>query len=103
MEAVPRYVFEVCDDLGSGLLTTMRRVIIPLAAPGIFAGVIFIFVNSLGVFLIPDILGGAGAVNAGTLVINAIANAAVMIIIMLTLLLIGHWLFDLTKLLEPIR
>jgi len=73
MEAVPQYVFEVCDDLGSGTLTTFRRVIVPLATPGIFAGVIFIFVNGLGVFLIPDILGGPGAVNAGTLVINAIS------------------------------
>ena len=112
MEAVPRYIFEVCDDLGSGIIPTMRRVIIPLATPGIFAGVIFIFVNSLGVFLIPDILGGPGAVNAGTLVLNAIAAldfplamaiAAVMILIMLILLYIGHKLFDLTKLLEPIR
>jgi len=83
MEAVPQYVFEVCDDLGSGTMASFRRVIVPLATPGIFAGVIFIFVNGLGVFLIPDILGGPGAVNAGTLVINR--------------------LFDLTKLLEPIK
>lgn len=112
MEAVPRYIFEVCDDIGSDLPNTMRRVIIPLAAPGIFAGVVFIFVNGLGVFLIPDILGGPGAVNAGTLVLNSIsaldfplamAIAAVMILVMLALLYIGHRLFDLTRLLEPIR
>jgi len=112
MEAVPQYVFEVCDDIGSDRITTFRRVIIPLATPGIFAAVIFIFVNGLGVFLIPDILGGPGAVNAGTLVINAIsaldfplamAIAAIMIAIMLLLLYIGHRLFDLTRLLEPIK
>jgi ABC-type spermidine/putrescine transport system permease subunit I len=112
MEAVPRYIFEVCDDLGSGLIPTLRRVIIPLAMPGIFAGVIFIFVNGLGVFLIPDILGGPGAVNAGTLVLNAIAAldfplamaiAAVMVLMMLVLLYIGHRLFDLTRLLEPVK
>jgi ABC-type spermidine/putrescine transport system permease subunit I len=112
MEAVPRYIFEVCDDLGSGLLPTLRRVIIPLAMPGLFAGVIFIFVNGLGVFLIPDLLGGPGAVNAGTLVLNAIAAldfplamaiAAVMVLVMLVLLYTGHRLFDLTKLLEPLK
>lgn len=112
MEAVPRYVFEVCDDVGSGMWRTLRSVIIPLAAPGIFAGVIFIFVNGLGVFLIPDLLGGPGAVNAGTLVLNAIsaldfplamAIAAVMVVLMVALLYIGHRLFDLTRLLEPIR
>jgi ABC-type spermidine/putrescine transport system permease subunit I len=112
MEAVPRYVFEVCDDLGSGMVITMRRVIIPLAAPGIFAATVFIFVNSLGVFLIPDILGGPGAVNAGTIVLNAIAAldfplamaiAAVMLFIMFVLLFIGHKVFDITKMLEPIK
>ena len=48
MEAVQKYVFEVCDDLGARAVHTFRDVIIPLAAPGIFAGSVFIFVNSLG-------------------------------------------------------
>jgi ABC-type spermidine/putrescine transport system permease subunit I len=58
MEAVQKYVFEVCDDLGARAVHTFRDVIIPLAAPGIFAGGVFIFVNSLGVGLVPTILGG---------------------------------------------
>ena len=112
MESVPRYIFEVCDDLGSDTLTTLRRVIVPLAAPGILAATIFIFINGIGVFLIPDILGGPGAVNAGTLVLNAIsaldfplamAIAAIMLVILMALLLIGHRLFDLTKLLDPAK
>ncbi|MCR9176468.1 MAG: ABC transporter permease [Alphaproteobacteria bacterium] len=112
MEAVPGYVFELCDDIGSGLVSTMRRVIIPLAAPGIFAASIFIFVNSLGLFLVPDLLGGPGAANAGTLVVNAIAAldfplamaiAAIMVAMMVVLLWIGHRMFDLTKLLEPFK
>lgn len=112
MEAVPGYVFELCEDIGSGLVATMRRVIIPLAAPGIFAASIFIFVNSLGLFLVPDLLGGPGAANAGTLVVNAIAAldfplamaiAAIMVAMMVALLWIGHRMFDLTKLLEPFR
>ena len=112
MEAVPGYVFELCDDIGSGLVATMRRVIIPLAAPGIFAASIFIFVNSLGLFLVPDLLGGPGAANAGTLVVNAIAAldfplamaiAAIMVAMMVVLLWIGHRMFDLTKLLEPFK
>ena len=112
MEAVPGYVFELCDDIGSGLVATMRRVIIQLAAPGIFAASIFIFVNSLGLFLVPDLLGGPGAANAGTLVVNAIAAldfplamaiAAIMVAMMVVLLWIGHRMFDLTKLLEPFK
>ena len=111
MEAVQRYVFEVCDDLGARTVRTMRDVIIPLAAPGIFAGSVFIFVNGLGQALVPIILGGPGAVNAGLIANQAItaldfplamAISAIMIVTLMTLLYIGHRLFDLTKILEPI-
>ena len=111
MEAVQRYVFEVCDDLGAGTLRTFRDIILPLAAPGIFAGSVFIFVNGLGVGFIPNILGGPGAVNAGSIVFESIAVldfplamavSAIMIITLLGLLYIGHRIFDLTRLLEPI-
>jgi ABC-type spermidine/putrescine transport system permease subunit I len=111
MEAVQRYVFEVCDDLGAGPIRTFRDVILPLAAPGIFAGSVFIFVNGLGVALIPNVLGGPGAVNAGSIVFESIvaldfplamAISAIMIATLVLLLYIGHRLFDLTRVLEPI-
>jgi len=111
MEAVQRYVFEVCDDLGARPLRTFRDVIIPLAAPGIFAGSVFIFVNGLGTALVPTILGGPGAVNAGLIANQAIvaldfplamAISAIMIVTLVLLLYIGHRLFDLTRILEPI-
>ncbi len=111
MEAVQRYIFEVCDDLGTGTLRAFRDVIIPLAAPGIFAGSVFIFVNSLGGALVPTILGGPGAVNAGLIVNQAIvaldfplamAISAIMMATLVLLLYVGHRLFDLTKILEPI-
>ena len=112
MEAVPEYVFEVCDDLGSNMAATFTKVIVPLAAPGIFAGAVFIFVNGLGVALIPDTLGGPGAVNAGLIVLDSItaldfplamAISAIMMLTLILLLYIGHRLFDLTRILEPIE
>jgi ABC-type spermidine/putrescine transport system permease subunit I len=111
MEAVPRYVFEVCDDLGARPVRTFQDVIVPLAAPGIFAGSVFIFANSLGTALVPTILGGPGAVNAGLIANQAIAAldfplamaiSAIMIATLMLLLYIGHRLFDLTKILDPI-
>ncbi len=111
MEAIQRYIFEVCDDLGAGTVRTLRDIIIPLAAPGIFAGSIFIFVNGLGVALVPTVLGGPGAVNAGLIVNQAItaldfplamAISAIMVLTLIVLLYIGHRLFDLTKILQPI-
>ena len=112
MEAVQGYVFEVCEDLGARTLRAFREVIVPLAAPGIFAGSVFIFVNSLGGALVPILLGGPGAVNAGLIVNQAIvaidfplamAISAIMMATLMLLLYIGHRLFDLTKILEPLN
>jgi len=111
MEAVPKYIFEICEDLGAGFWRTFIDVILPLAAPGIFAGSVFIFVNGLGVALLPNILGGPGAVNAGLIATQAIAAldfplamavSAIMMTTLLILLYIGHKLFDLTRILTPI-
>ena len=112
MEAVQGYVFEVCEDLGARTLRAFREVIVPLAAPGIFAGSVFIFVNSVGGALVPILLGGPGAVNAGLIVNQAIvaidfplamAISAIMMATLMLLLYIGHRLFDLTKILEPLN
>ena len=112
MEAIPRSVFEICEDLGASSWRTLKDVIIPLAAPGIFAGSVFIFVNGIGVALLPNILGGPGAVNAGLIATQAIAAldfplamavSAIMTLTLMILLYIGHRVFDLTHLLEPIR
>ena len=112
MEAVQGYVFEVCEDLGARTLRAFREVIVPLAAPGIFAGSVFIFVNSVGGALVPILLGGPGAVNAGVIVNQAIvaidfplamAISAIMMATLMLLLYIGHRMFDLTKILEPLN
>ncbi len=110
MEAVPKYIFEICEDLGASTYRTFKDVILPLAAPGIFAGSIFIFVNGIGVALLPNTLGGPGAVNAGLIATQAIAAldfplamavSAIMMGTLLGLLYIGHKLFDLTHILDP--
>ena len=111
MEAVPGYIFEVCEDLGAGTWRTLKDVVLPLAAPGIFAGSVFIFVNGIGVALLPNILGGPGAVNAGLIATQAIvaldfplamAVSAIMMSTLMVLLYIGHRLFNLTHILDPV-
>lgn len=111
MEAVPKYIFEICEDLGGSYWRTFKDVILPLAAPGIFAGSVFIFVNGIGVALLPNILGGPGAVNAGLIATQAItaldfplamAVSAIMTATLFGLLYIGHRFFDLTRILDPI-
>lgn len=112
MEAVPKYIFEICEDLGANTYRTFKDIILPLAAPGIFAGSVFIFVNGIGVALLPNILGGPGAVNAGLIATQAItaldfplamAVSAIMMATLMLLLYIGHRLFNLTHILEPFK
>ena len=111
LEAIPNYIFEVCSDLGVNRRRMFTDIYLPLAAPGLFAGSVFIFVNGIGIALIPTILGGPGSVNAGLIATQAIialdfplamAVSAIMMCTLMGLLYIGHRLFNLTKLLEPI-
>jgi spermidine/putrescine transport system permease protein len=59
---------EAAADLYATRWQTMRKVTLPLTLPGIVAGCIFVFVPSLGNFIVPDLLGGGRTVMVGTLI-----------------------------------
>lgn len=47
--------------LGATRLTAFRKVILPLAIPGIFAASILVFIPATGAYVLPEILGGGDA------------------------------------------
>jgi putative spermidine/putrescine transport system permease protein len=57
IERIPSSTLEASADLGAGPWTTLRRVILPLAMPGIAAGSIFTFSLTLGDYIIPQVIG----------------------------------------------
>lgn len=57
LERVPRSCIEASADLGAGPGQTFRKVIWPLALPGVVAGSIFTFSLTLGDYIIPQIVG----------------------------------------------
>jgi putative spermidine/putrescine transport system permease protein len=57
IERIPSSCIEASGDLGAGPSTTLRRVILPLALPGIAAGSIFTFSLTLGDYIIPQVIG----------------------------------------------
>jgi putative spermidine/putrescine transport system permease protein len=57
VERIPPSVLEASGDLGAPPGTTLRRVILPLAMPGIAAGSIFTFSLTLGDYIIPQVIG----------------------------------------------
>ncbi|MEX0984668.1 MAG: ABC transporter permease [Actinomycetota bacterium] len=59
---------EAAADLFATRWQTIRKVTVPLVAPGIVAGCIFVFVPSMGNFIVPDLLGGGQTVMVGNLI-----------------------------------
>jgi putative spermidine/putrescine transport system permease protein len=58
LERVPGTFLEASADLGGRAWITFRKVIWPLALPGIAAGSIFTFSLTLGDYVMPDLVGG---------------------------------------------
>jgi len=59
LEKVPESLLEASSDLGARPRETFRRVVLPLAFPGIVAGSIFTFSLTLGDFVVPGVLGNS--------------------------------------------
>lgn len=57
LERVPSSYIEASGDLGAHAATTFRRVVFPLAIPGIVAGSIFTFSLTLGDYIVPTLVG----------------------------------------------
>jgi putative spermidine/putrescine transport system permease protein len=57
IERIPGSYLEASGDLGAGPATTFRRIVLPLAMPGVAAGSIFTFSLTLGDFIIPQVIG----------------------------------------------
>ena len=61
-------LIEAAYDLYADRWTVLRRIILPLAAPGIVAGCLLVFIPSLGAFIAPDILGGGRNLMIGNMI-----------------------------------
>ena len=59
LERVPASLTEASADLGATPKQTLRKVILPLAFPGVVAGSIFTFSLTLGDYIIPGIIGNS--------------------------------------------
>jgi len=75
LEKLDLSLLEASADLGATRSSTLWRITVPLTMPGIVAGVILVFVPSLGQFIVSDLLGGAKTILAGNLIQNQFAVA----------------------------
>ncbi|HVP76075.1 MAG TPA: ABC transporter permease [Gaiellaceae bacterium] len=72
LERIPESYIEASRDLGASALTTFRRVILPLALPGVVAGSIFTFSLTLGDYVTPLLAGGASSQFIGNVVYQSV-------------------------------
>ncbi|MBU3176597.1 ABC transporter permease [Clostridium estertheticum] len=75
IDKMDRAYIEAAKDLGSSRWRTFRTVTVPLTMPGIVAGCILVFVPSVGLFFIPDLMGGSNVMLIGNLIENQFMGA----------------------------
>ncbi len=75
IERVPDSYIEASADLGARGWQTFRSVLFPLILPGIAAGSIFTFSLTLGDFITPTLVGGAGSSFIGNVVFESVGIA----------------------------
>jgi len=62
-------------DLGANHLITFKNIVLPQAMPGIIAGVVFVFIPTIGNFMVPDILGGPDTYMIGNVITAQFTSA----------------------------
>ena len=74
LERLDTRLLEAAQDLGANRFWTFVKVTLPLSRPGLIAGIVLVFIPSLGAFITPDLLGGAKSVMIGNLIQNQFAQ-----------------------------
>jgi putative spermidine/putrescine transport system permease protein len=97
LERIPGSLLEASADLGGRGWTTTRRVVLPLAVPGIAAGSIFTFSLTLGDYIAPSLVGGPSSQLIGNVIFsnvgvaNNIPFAAAFAIVPLAIMAVFLW------------
>ncbi|KZE30279.1 spermidine/putrescine transport system permease protein [Crenobacter luteus] len=61
-------LLDAAQDLGASAWQRFWKITWPLSLPGVFAGSALVFIPALGMFAIPDILGGTDSIMIGNLI-----------------------------------
>lgn len=96
-------LLDAANDLYANRLQTFRRVLLPLAMPGITAGSILVFVPTIGSFVVPQLLGGSKVAMLGNVLERQFLGAqdqpfgsAIAVVFMLLLTLVIMLYFRVT-------
>jgi len=68
LEKHDQALLDAAQDLGANAWQRFWRITFPLSLPGVYAGAALVFIPALGIFAIPDILGGPEDTLIGNLI-----------------------------------
>lgn len=90
---------EAARDLGASRLQAFLTVTVKMTLPGIMSGVVLVFIPSMGLFFIADILGGGKVMLVGNLIQNQLQSgrdwpfAAALSVILMIFTSFMIWLY----------
>ncbi len=100
MKTIPPSYMRAARSMGASNFYSFARVYFPLTLPGIAAGVLLVFILSIGYYITPALVGG----NDGLLISNLIADhikstlnwslGAALGSILLVIVLVLYWLYN---------
>lgn len=95
LDRIDRRLIEAASDLGCSRATAFRKVTLPLAVPGIFAGSLLVFIPACGDYINSSILGSPNTTMIGNVIQSKFLNvldyptAAALSFILMGIILLG--------------
>lgn len=75
LKAVDPALLEAADDLGARFLTRFRKILVPLAAPGILVAIVLVYIPLYSEFAAPSLVGGTSGYMIGNAIQEQILEA----------------------------
>lgn len=75
IEKLDRSLLDASSDLGARPYMTFIKITLPLTKAGIFAGSVMVFIPSMGLYFITDLMGGSKSLVIGNLIKNQFITA----------------------------
>lgn len=103
VEKLDGSMVEAAYDLGANTTSAFFQVVVPLTRPGIIAGILLVFVPSVGMFAVSTLMGGGTNPTIGEVIHNQFTRArnqpfgAALGTMLLALFLVSIWVGSLFK------
>jgi spermidine/putrescine transport system permease protein len=99
LERIDPLVIEAGEDLYAGAWARFRRIILPLSAPGVYAGVLLVAITNVGDYVYAAIVGGPSTTMIGNIIQTQYLQnsnypvASALALILMTVLMVAMFLY----------